>query len=73
MEFIDDSVPGQKTIRLIVTNKAKRHILGEIKWYGQWRRYAFQPQAGTIFDAECLGDLKAKLEELMKAREANNG
>ena len=31
--------------------------LGEIKWFSHWRRYAFFPAPGTIFDAACLGQL----------------
>lgn len=28
--------------------------LGEVKWTGPWRRYAFVPLFGTLFDATCL-------------------
>ena len=28
--------------------------LGEIRWYGQWRRYAFFPNAHTLFEEVCL-------------------
>lgn len=28
--------------------------LGEIRWYGKWRKYAFFPLALTIFEQDCL-------------------
>jgi hypothetical protein len=33
--------------------------LGEIKWFGRWRRYAFFPLAGTVFEETCLHELAA--------------
>lgn len=36
--------------------KAQEDIaeLGEVKWFGRWRRYAFFPQEGTIYEQSCL-------------------
>lgn len=31
--------------------------LGEISWYSAWRRYAFHPSQGTVFDAACLAEV----------------
>ena len=28
--------------------------LGQVKWFGAWRRYAFFPSAGTVFEETCL-------------------
>jgi len=28
--------------------------LGEIRWYGQWRKYAFFPLGGTLWEQDCL-------------------
>ena len=28
--------------------------LGDIRWYAQWRRYAFFPLGGTIWERDCL-------------------
>lgn len=28
--------------------------LGEIKWFGAWRKYCFYPESDTIFDNKCL-------------------
>lgn len=29
-------------------------LLGRVKWYGQWRKYAFFPEPGTLFEPDCL-------------------
>jgi hypothetical protein len=34
-----------------------RFKLGIIKWYPRWRQYAFFPEAGTIFNTECINDI----------------
>jgi len=31
--------------------------LGLVKWYAQWRKYAFFPDDGTLFDSLCLSEL----------------
>lgn len=32
-------------------------LLGKVSWYSRWRRYAFFPQPGTVFEQECLRDI----------------
>lgn len=32
-------------------------ILGDIRWFGAWRKYCFYPVNGTIFDKGCLRDI----------------
>ncbi len=29
-------------------------MLGEIRWYAQWRRYALYPEPGTVWESNCL-------------------
>jgi hypothetical protein len=36
--------------------------LGRVKWHGQWRRYAFFPEPGTLFEADCLRAIAAFCE-----------
>ena len=31
--------------------------LGEVKWYAQWRKYAFFPEGLTVFEEVCLGEI----------------
>lgn len=32
-------------------------VLGEIRWFGAWRKYCFYPTSGTIFDKGCLREI----------------
>jgi len=31
--------------------------LGEVKWYGAWRKFAFFPFVNTLFEQDCLRDI----------------
>lgn len=42
--------------------------LGEIKWFGRWKQYAFFPEPNTIFEKQCLKDITVFLETLMLER-----
>jgi hypothetical protein len=44
--------------------------LGEVKWYSPWRRYCFWPNfyKTTIFDAACLSEIQAFINQLMEMR-----
>lgn len=43
-------------------------LLGEIRWYGPWRRYCFYPHGQTIFDRNCLLEIVEMLDLAMKER-----
>lgn len=38
--------------------------LGELVWYGPWRRYVFRPAPSSEWSSECLSDLVAFMDEL---------
>jgi len=38
-------------------------MLGEVKWYGPWRCYAFFAQAQTVFERKCLRGIATFCEE----------
>lgn len=44
--------------------------LGEIRWYSHWRRYTFFPSPGTTFDKNCLVEIAAHCEAMMRNRES---
>jgi len=50
----------------VIAVKSKLHYfkLGIIKWYPGWRQYAFFPEAGTVFNVECLNDIQSYIREL---------
>ena len=37
------------------------YCLGEIKWYGPWRKFCFYPEKQTIWDNKCLNELQTFL------------
>lgn len=32
-------------------------LLGEVHWFSRWRKYAFFPHPGTVFEQDCLREL----------------
>jgi len=51
-----------------VVSKDSGATLGQIRWYGQWRKYAFFPSPHTLYETDCLRDIAAFIESAMKAR-----
>ena len=43
--------------------------LGVVSWFGKWRRYVFFPEEDTVFDYNCLEDIKNFMDNLMKEHE----
>lgn len=66
-EQVDDGTK-RKTKLFAVVSVQGLIILGEIKWFTRWRRYAFYPEADSIYDAACLQEITAFLDGLMQAR-----
>lgn len=52
---------------------ADLHELGQVKWYGPWRCYAFFPADGTLFERVCLRDIAAFCDWLMAERKREKG
>ena len=48
---------GRKT-HVWCISSVKGGLLGKVKWFARWRRYAFHPANGAVFDAACLDDIK---------------
>lgn len=61
-------LPGQKTERWQVVAKADGGRLGEIKWFGHWRKYSFFAAADCVFEETCMRDISRFLEERSRER-----
>jgi len=59
---------GLKTNAWIVTARESQEKLGEIKWFGRWRKYAFFPYEGTVYEPTCLKDIAEFIEDQMRRR-----
>ena len=43
-------------------------LLGQVRWYSQWRRYTFLPEGHMVFDAACLQEIAKFLDDQMAIR-----
>lgn len=57
-----------KTYIYEVFSKEGGMILGEVKWFSNWRKYAFFPKANCLFEEKCLQDIIDFLKKLMLER-----
>ncbi len=58
----------EKTNVYAVVSKMHGNRLGIIKWYVNWRCYAFFPNYDTIWNKDCLSDIILFIGELMEDR-----
>jgi hypothetical protein len=47
-----------------VTAKETDGYLGKVQWFGRWRRYAFFPETGCVFEHDCLKTIAIFCENL---------
>ena len=59
---------GKTSIYEVRTKDAEPKVIGHIKWFGQWRKYALFPTNDSVFEPECLEDLADLLRKLMDWR-----
>lgn len=45
--------------------------LGEVKWFGRWRKYSFYPAPDCVFEQTCLRELAEFIEA--RTREQRTG
>lgn len=55
--------PRPKTRTWFVVKKDAPLKLGEIIWFGHWRRYCFFPSKHTVFEENCLRTIASFCEE----------
>jgi len=68
LNFEEDDHWGHKTKRIVIVSKRHVDILGDIRWYGRWRQYAFFPEAKTVWNPECMRDVQECIARLMAER-----
>lgn len=67
IDFIEQAPTG-KTKRFNIMPKDLGPMIGEIKWYGPWRKYCFFPKPNCVFETDCLKDIISFLSKLMLDR-----
>ncbi len=58
----------RRTLTWFMTSKDGKH-LGIIRWFGRWRQYVFEPEAGTVWSCGCLSDVISFIEQHKGDRE----
>lgn len=64
--FNEVEIKPKTSVWGIVTNDGIP--LGQIKWFAQWRKYSFFPNADTVFEKTCLMEIVNFIEKLMMDR-----
>ena len=57
-----------KTYHVYVYSKNSEILLGTVKWFGRWRQYAFFPEQETVFNTNCLEDIRKCIAALRSDR-----
>lgn len=70
--IVEQDYAGKTRKFTVVTNDANKFILGEIKWYGPFRKYSFFPNGNTVFEATCMSGIVNFMNELMAERKHAN-
>lgn len=47
----------RKTAIWFVVSQLEQKILGQIRWYGAWRKYCFFVYPNTVYEQICLRDI----------------
>jgi hypothetical protein len=70
LRFEHGRSPSEKTAVVRVYSLRSGDLLGQIRWMGRWRQYAFYPENLTIWNPDCLADISGEIAALMSARRA---
>lgn len=57
IRFVLTDTPGRKTAVWLIQTVDGMTDLGEVKFNGGWRCYAFFPLPKTLYERECLRDI----------------
>jgi len=71
LRFDEIPNPGKKTQIFTVRHTDNLTLLGEIKWWGAWRKYCFFPAPDCLYDRNCLRDVIDYIDQLMNERKEN--
>lgn len=61
---------SRKTLTYDVLRADSGVLLGQVRWYAHWRRYALYPEADRVFDRACLIEITTFIDGLMAKRRA---
>lgn len=59
---------NKKTDTYCITTIGTNYVIGEIKWWGAWRKYCFFPGEDTVYDNKCMLQIMNFMNEINLAR-----
>lgn len=62
VSYVGASASGKTLIWSVYSMSDGREI-GQVRWFGRWRKYAFFPGDATVFEEDCLRDIAQFIEE----------
>ncbi len=67
-QVTEEKLENRKTPIYHIISKRSNLEIGQIKWYGAWRKYCFFPDEYTVWDRKCLKELIDFLDEINKRK-----
>jgi hypothetical protein len=61
-----------KPLYIAIVNKRSNEEIASIEYYSSWRQYCFFPGCGTVWNDECLQEVRIILDELNKSKKIPN-
>jgi hypothetical protein len=55
--------PSGKTKLWNVSSLMNGEVIGVVKWYAAWRKYAYFPVGESVYDVTCLADISKFLKQ----------
>ncbi len=62
--WLQEAKYTRKTQEWCVFTLNGEELLGEIKWFGRWRKYCFFPLEETVYEEKCLREIAIFIERL---------
>lgn len=59
---------NRKTDIYCIATIGTNYIIGEIRWWGAWRKYCFFPNEDTVYDNKCMLQIMNFMNEVNLAR-----
>lgn len=70
LNIIEDSLSTSGKTKIFRVVNIQANILGYIRWYGGWRKYVFYPNEETLFDNNCLEEIRKFLYDETKKQKS---
>lgn len=67
---IGTSKSGLTRVFAVMTQDQPAMVLGHVRWFARWRKYWFEPLAGTGYEETCLQDIADFVKAKTKAHRA---